>query len=82
MHNYHRKKIIERGEDTREEFCGACLAVPLAMVGMGVGAAGATTKGSHQKSKKILLWSGIFTVILALLIAIYFLYIKKCSTCR
>ncbi len=69
-------------KNEREDFCGACLAVPLAMVGVGVGAAGATTKGSHQKTKKILLWSGVATVIIALLIVIYFLFIKKCSNCR
>jgi hypothetical protein len=72
----------ENRNDSRENFCGACLAVPLAMVGVGVGAAGATTKGSHQRTKKVLLWSGVATVIISLLIAIYFLYIKKCSSCR
>lgn len=68
-------------EHTKEGFCGACLAVPLAMVGAGVGAAGATTKGNHAKTKKILLWSGVATIILALLIAIYYLFLKKCSSC-
>lgn len=72
----------ESRKDAREDFCGACLAVPIAMVGVGVGATGATAKGRHQRTKKVLLWSGIVTVIIALLIAIYFLYIKKCSSCR
>lgn len=69
-------------ENTREEFCGACLAVPLAMAGVGVGTAGAVTKGSHQRSRKVMLWTGVILVLLSLLIAIYFLFIKKCSSCR
>ena len=67
-----------KNNDQKEEFCGACAAIPLAFVG--VGATYGSTKGSNKKMKKILLCSGIFSVILTILIAIYFL--RNCSDCR
>ncbi len=67
-------------DETKENFCGACLAIPIAIAGSGLGIAG-TTKGSHKRMKKILLISGISLTILSVFIAIYFLYIKKCNTC-
>ena len=71
----------ENKKDSKEGFCGACLAVPLAMAGVGVGAAGATAKGSQKKTRKMLIWTGVITVILSLLIAVYYMFIKKCQSC-
>jgi hypothetical protein len=69
-------------DNTKEDFCGACLAVPVALIGTSATVAGTNTKGSHKKSKKYLLWSGIASIVLSVLIAVYFLWIKKCSDCR
>ena len=67
-------------EDIKESFCPSCIAIPLAMAG--AGAAGYGNKVSHGKMKKILLWGGIAVTIVSLLVALYFLYIKKCDGCR
>ena len=69
-------------EDTKEDFCGACLAVPLALIGAGAGAVGSNQKGKHKKTKNIMMWGGIATVVISILIAIYFLWIKKCNDCK
>ena len=69
-------------DNTKEEFCGACLAIPLAMAGVGVTASGAHQKGDHKKRKKIMLWGGIGITVLSVIIAVYFLFIKKCKECR
>ncbi len=66
-------------KETKEEFCGACLAVPLALAGAGTAGFGAS-KGGHGKSKKIMLWVGVGVTLLSVLIAI--IYLAKCKTCR
>ncbi len=65
----------------KEDFCGACIAVPLALAGAGASISGANRKGSYKKSKKILLWGGIVSIAISIMIAYYFLKIKKCSEC-
>jgi hypothetical protein len=69
---------MEKKEDVVENFCGACLAVPLAIAGAGT--AGVAAKGSHGKTKKILLGVGITVVIISLIIGI--VYLTKCKKCR
>lgn len=70
--------IIETNGDIKEEFCGACMALPLAVVGAGTAGAGA--KGGHSKTKIIMLWGGIALTLISLAVAIYF--ITRCKTCR
>lgn len=65
--------------DVKEEFCGACLAIPAALAGVGVAGVGAK-KGSHDKTKKILLWGGIAVTVISAIIAI--IYLMKCKNCR
>lgn len=75
-------KKLQENEEIQENFCGACAAVPLALAGAG-GAAYGSTKGSNKKYKKILLWTGIITAILAILFIIYVYCIKKdCKSCN
>jgi len=67
----------------KEEFCGACLAVPLAFIGVGTSSYGAGSKKKHKTAKKIALWSGVGITILSLFIAAYYLWIKKdCTSCE
>ena len=72
-------------EDIKEPFCGACLAIPFAMAGVGASAyGGSNSRGGHKKQKKWALWSlwgGIFVVIISIIIAIYYLRVKKCVDC-
>ena len=66
--------------DTKEDFCGICLAVPLVLVGPGMSAAGA--RGRHRKTKKIVLWTGVATSVFAILLAMFYLiFKKKCKPC-
>lgn len=66
--------------DTKESFCGACAALPLALVGTGVAGAGSKKKGSNKKTKKILLWSGLAITLISIIIVIF--YLKRCKTCN
>lgn len=78
------KKYRRKNEDTKEYFCGACLMIPVAFAGIGASAYGASSRSKHKKQKKItrwLLFGGIATVIISILIWIYFKYIKKCTEC-
>ena len=64
---------------TKENFCGACLAVPLAMSGVGITTAGAT-EDEKNKQKKIMVWVGIILTILS--ISGYFYFKKTCKDCK
>lgn len=76
------EKVSEPQEEVREDFCAACATIPLAMAGAGLGLAGAKKGQKHKMQKKILLGSAIGTIALSILIAVYFIYIKKCDDCR
>jgi Na+-driven multidrug efflux pump len=80
MQNEDWKRYVGK-DDVSEGFCGACLAVPLAFAGLGSSAYGSSgTRKDHKKKKKIAFWAGIVSVILSIIIAIY--YLTSCSTCR
>lgn len=68
----------QNNEELKEEFCGACLAAPLAIAG--VGTAGYGLKGNHSKNKKIILWVGVGITLLSVLIVIF--YLMTCKKCR
>lgn len=70
----------EKSTDTKEEFCGACAVIPLALAGAGVAGLGANKKGVHKKTKKILLWGGITVTLLSVIIAL--LYLRNCKSCQ
>jgi hypothetical protein len=65
--------------DVKEEFCGACLAIPAALVGLGAAGAG-SKKGGHSKMKKMLLWGGITVTLVSAIVAV--IYLMKCKNCR
>lgn len=67
--------------NTKEEFCGACVAGAVALVGAAGAGAGAGSKKMHKKTKKILLISGLSTFIIAVGISIY-VWKTNCSECR
>ncbi len=66
-------------KETKEEFCGACLAAPLALAGIGTAGYG-SSKGGYKNSKIIFLCVGIGITILSVIITIYFLF--RCKSCR
>ena len=69
---------IDENGDTRENFCGACLSIPLSLVGVGV--AGMSRKGHHKKTKKIMLWGGLTLTLVSIIITI--IYLSKCKNCQ
>jgi len=72
----------KKDKDTKESFCPACIAVPLAMAGTGASSVGMSDSNAYKKHKKILLWGGIITTAIAVVILIYYKYIKDCKACR
>lgn len=73
--------MYNKNKDKKEDFCPACLAVPLALAGAGASTIGTNQSQQHKKRKQILLWGGITTLIFALLIIVYYVWIKKCKSC-
>jgi hypothetical protein len=67
-------------EEVKEEFCGACAAIPLAFLGIGASRYG--SKKGYRRGKKIAFWGGIASISIGLLMIIYYVYIKKCEKCR
>ena len=69
---------MNKEDDIKEDFCGACIAMPLALAGAaGTGVAG---KGKHGKNKKYILYIGITITIISFIVGLYFL--MKCKDCR
>jgi len=64
---------------TKEEFCGACVALPMALAGAGVAEVGANS-GSNKQKRKIMLISGLVVCALSLIVTI--LYLNRCKQCR
>lgn len=63
--------------ETKEDFCGACAAVPLALIGAGTAGLG---RKKHGTTKKIMLWTGVGLTILSVIIVI--IYLSTCKECR
>jgi hypothetical protein len=78
MNNH--SQVDNESDKITESFCGACLAAPLALAGVGAAGAGAKKNGDHKKIKNILLWGGIAISIISIIITI--IYLKRCKTCR
>jgi hypothetical protein len=65
---------------SKESFCAACLAIPLALAG-GAAAKGSYSAKKQRKRKLIFLIISIISFFISAGIAIYYLYIKKCDEC-
>ena len=70
--------------ETKETFCGACLAVPLALAGAGMAGIGSKKDDKKNKStkkyKKIMLWSGMTITLIGIIVAL--VYLRTCKDCR
>jgi hypothetical protein len=70
-------------DQVKEDFCPACLVVPLAFAGAGAAAAGGTMSNKHKKWKKALLISGVLTILLCIAFGVYYLMNKdNCQECK
>jgi hypothetical protein len=67
-------KFTKNPEKVKENFCPACLAVPLVFGGAGTAAA---TSGSNNK---IFFWSIVITVV-GIILAIWYYNKEDCGSC-
>jgi hypothetical protein len=75
MNSVHKRpSMIVKQSDIKENFCGACLTIPLAFAGAG------TAFGAENKAK-LKQWAIVITIV-SVLFTIYFIWIRKCKTCR
>lgn len=63
--------------EVRENFCGICMAVPIALAGAGV--AGLSTKEDYRKRKKIMITTGIVVLVISLFLWWYY---QDCVSCK
>jgi len=63
----------------REDFCGVCAAIPVALVGAGAGATGLTlTKDEYKRKRKWLLISGVVSLLISAALIWWSMGCKKC----
>lgn len=76
--------LNDNPNETKEDFiCAACIGAGFAAAGIGATAVGAKMKKQKYKTtKKIMLWSGIISMITALLLFIWAFIPKKYGGCR
>lgn len=63
--------------EVREDFCGMCMAVPIALAGAGV--AGLSSKKDYQKRKWIMISTGVVVLIISLFLLWYY---QDCTSCK
>lgn len=66
-------------DDEKEDFCGACVIMPLALASAGT-TVYASGKGGTRKKRKIIMISGIVATAISLLVMWY--YLRTCSECK
>lgn len=71
--NKEVKNDNDNEKKLKEDFCPACVAIPIAMASGGV--------GSQFTQNKYIVWGSILITIAMIGVYIYYKYIKKCSTC-
>jgi uncharacterized membrane protein YjfL (UPF0719 family) len=67
-------------KEIKEEFCGSCLSLVPAALGVG-GVAVASSAKKSRKWKKALFWGSLVITILSIILFIWF-KTRPCSTCR
>lgn len=64
----------------REDFCPVCIAPVIAIAGGGIIGAGVLTEEEkNQRTKQILIWTGI-SIILSIII--WYIWIKRTGNCK
>ena len=71
---------MSKNQETKEEFCGACVAGITAIAGIGT-AEGIKNTNAKRKTKKIVFYLSLIVTIISILIILYLLFIKKCDQC-
>ena len=63
--------------DVREDFCGMCMAVPIALAGAGM--AGLATKNDYQNQKYIMISIGVAVLVVSFILLYKFKDCKECT---
>lgn len=63
--------------DVREDFCGVCAAIPIALAGAGVASITAS-KEDYKNRKNILIITSIAVIIFSIIVLIKY---RKCDQC-
>ena len=69
--------MSQQEDENKEDFCGSCLTVPLALAATGGGIAGSSSlvdRQKHKKLKKTIFIVGIVVALLSILYSGYILY--------
>lgn len=60
--------------DIKENFCGACVTIPLAFAGAGT-AFGVEKRQTLQRA-------AVFLTVASIALSLYFVYMKNCRSCK
>lgn len=63
--------------EVREDFCGMCMAIPIALAGAGV--AGISSKQDYQTRKRNMICAGLVVLVISLFLLWYY---KDCNSCK
>jgi hypothetical protein len=67
---------------SKENFCPACVAIPLTMVGAGISTSSSKINKNYRKIKNMICVFSFLITFLFFFIGVYFLFIKKdCNKC-
>jgi len=67
-------------KQVKENFCGACVSIPLSLAGSAIGSYSAKVH-KYQKNKNLEFLIGMLFTFITFSIGYYFLYVKECSEC-
>jgi hypothetical protein len=74
--------MYNKNKNIKEDFCPACATIPLAMLGAGVSSGNSKYNKNYRKYKNYIFIFSLSTTLIAFLIGIYYLFIKKdCNQC-
>lgn len=74
-----KSEKIKNKNKTKENFCGACIAAPVAIAGA-AGAAG-SSRGKNKSLQLGIFIGSVVLSVLGIVIALYYLYPKNCMDC-
>jgi hypothetical protein len=76
------KRDIENKDESKEEFCGACVAGIAALAGASTAGGANPATQSNKNIRKKIFWTGITITIISIIYLIYAICFKKCKKCE
>ena len=75
----NQKRENPEKEKSKENFCGACGAGLVALLGVGTATSGNVQ--NNRKMKKYVFWSGISITLISIFFLVYYLFFTDCGEC-